>query len=444
MAPHRKLRILAACCLAATVASAPLAANSAPESMLDTDSRLPSCGQSPTDAACESDDVQLLQRDIAVKQHHKLAGAAAGQLSQCVETKDLPGSFKQRLTAFEETCLEWNPTAVEDPRPKGCMGPLEQLVGTWSGNGHAYTWVPTVPFPSQRRQGPTRTATPWYNETLTFEPIMGNTINKGYSDNDHLSPECQVEQALQGVMYTQEIRIGYLGELFQLLHYETGMLMYNTVPGGDSGWSVMRTGAIPRGINFYSQGSHSVVQGSDAKSQLLQEISALDLELLPADKCINGEGHIHPPESDVFNRDAGLTPELTDMHRFLKEPIQRQFVDSFTKIDFPESTSSINPFLQNAATPVDFKSSFIISSVRDKDGTAKQQLQYAQRLEVEFFQRLDCMTCPSLTRDADGCYPNVTEHLSECFVDNSLDQTCSERPFVRWPHVTVGTLTKIA
>jgi len=453
------------CCVTIAVAAA--------GGMLDTDTVGPACETNLAGVACDRDEVQLLQRDLSVEQRGLSAATASGAAaarssvdrstsatSQCVDIppgyagyEDWRGSGKmQRMTSFEESCLRWNPSANGEPaRPDGCLGPLEQLVGTWVGMGHAYTYVPTVPFPSMRRQGPSATGTPWYNETLVFTPIIGTPINKGYSENDHLHGECRVEQALQGVSYTQEIRIGYKNELHQLLHYEHGALMYNAVPAWDTNWTVTRMGAIVRGITFHSYGDYKVVQDGDVKEQLLNELSAFDLDLLSKDKCLDPLGHVgppHVPDGHVvheFQRKPRQGPELADMHDFLRKPVQQaSAVESFTKIDLPSSSVTPSSFLQKAAKPTNFASAIFVASLKDQDGNAKQQLQYAQRLDVEFFQRLDCITCPGLTRDETGCYHNVTRQLDQCFVDNSLDPTCSEKPYISWPHVTVNTLTKVA
>mmetsp|Transcript_99074 Transcript_99074/g.256141 ORF Transcript_99074/g.256141 Transcript_99074/m.256141 type:complete len:469 (-) Transcript_99074:52-1458(-) len=462
---HHLLCSVVACRVAVVAAAA--------GAMLDTDAAGPACGENLAGVACDQDDVQLMQREFSVK-HRGLSEAVAGGVaaarssadpsssstSQCVDIppgsdkyEDWRGSGKmQRMTSFEESCASWNPSAKGVPaRPDGCLGPLEQLVGTWVGSGHAYTYVPTLPFPSMRRQGPSATATPWYNETLVFTPIIGTPINKGYSDNNHLHPGCRVEQALHGVSYTQEIRIGYKDELHQLLHHEHGMIMYNVMPGWDDNWTVGRMGVIPRGITFQSYGDHKLVRDGDVKEQLLNELSAFDLDLLSKDKCLDPLGHVgppHVPDGHVvheFQRKPRQGPELADMHDFLRKPVQQaSAVESFTKIDLPLSSVAPNSFLQNAAKPTNFASAIFIESLKDQDGNAKQQLQYAQRLDVEFFQRLDCITCPGLTRDETGCYHNVTRQLDQCFVDNSLDPTCSEKPYISWPHVTVNTLTKVA
>jgi len=447
----------AACC-------AILAASAAPEGMLDTDPAAASCRLAPDGSPyCKGEDVQLYQHDLSLNQRRLQrdvsdmstieSGIDPSATSECVEVPldsqtheaGRGSGWTQRLTHLEDACLNWNPSQAEEPpRPSGCLGPLAQLVGTWQGFGHATIWEPVAPFPSMQLQGPRFTVAPRYYETLTFKPIIGTAVNKGYSGNKHMNAKCRVEQALQGLTYTQEVHISWGGELHKLLHAETGALMYNAVPGGDSNWTVSRMGALARGITFNAHGNHQEYQGDDVKSRLIRELSALDLRTTPTDKCIDYLSKVEAEYDSNMTSSVDMHSYLID-HSYAIEPIeQSSTVERVTKIDFPQATILNSPFLDKAAKTTNFKSTFFIESVRLENGDLEQRLQYAQSCQLEFSQRLDCISCPGLSRDANGCYPQVTKNLSGCFVDVSRDPSCSQKPYISWPHVQVADLKRVA
>lgn len=350
----------------------------------------------------------------------------------------------QKLDSFQESCRAWIPSAAEiPPRPEGCLGPLESLVGTWKGYGRGYSWVPVVPMPALKLSGPKFTSTAQYRDEIVVEPIIGAILNKAYNDNDQLHPSCRVDQALHGLSYRQEVRIEYEGEFHTLLHLETGNVMYNVVPGWDANYTLSRNGATPRGITFETYGSHAEFVGEDLREQLVQDMAVLDIKMLPTDRCVDATARLGDV-ADTRSNDPDARESLVDMRSMLVDAVNAESlpVVKYTKLSFTESTVNGGAFLSKAANPANLKAFYYILHFQNPTtGEVTQKLFTIQYSTMDFFQRLDCITCPGLVRDSDGCYPLVTQDsLDGCFVDNSLDPTCSEKPYISWPHIQVGFL----
>jgi hypothetical protein len=188
-----------------------------------------------------------------------------------------------------------------------CLGPLAKLIGRWEGTfGKTYSALPQYEPLSENEATKIEhfAGTPpgqptaffhalknqTYKETLTFTPIPGPVLNRGYENADGLNPKCQSNQYLTGVQYTQQVFLtnptDLDGSTDELVHAETGMWMYNAVPASGGGtaddFTVSRMSVIPHGVSMVADGQWTTVTGpSDAnvgvKDQLLAAINAIDM-----------------------------------------------------------------------------------------------------------------------------------------------------------------------
>jgi hypothetical protein len=245
------------------------------------------------------------------------------------------------------------------------------------------------------------------DETLDFKDITGTGIaNRG---------ELQKDIALGGIAYRQEIRDRFDNSP---QHFEPGV--WANVPATNNPQepsTVVRMGSIPHGTTINLQGTGFTVPAPqfDAASITPFTIGSRD----------DGQtGLVHFPEEDLTqpspsrtpsNEVAGLTPgQLKNPNLFLSQAIAGQTILSTTVLVVTSDTSAANskPNAGGGADNIAFlvggvggpnaktdrvTATFWIERVRDQSGIEFDQLQYTQRVLLNF---------------------------------NGLS----------WPHVTVGTL----
>lgn len=160
------------------------------------------------------------------------------------------------------------------------LGPLEQLVGTWSGPGFNTIWRPHFPSSPQDRFLELNITT----ETLAFTEIKGPIPNRGL-----LMPDID----MFGVTYMQQISEAENGAG---LHIEPGI--WATVPATTNPEvppTVVRMGSIPHGTVILAQGSAFTVESGPRID---------DNNIIPFPP-----GTPPPPNSD-FDSAAAKFPEL--------------------------------------------------------------------------------------------------------------------------------------
>jgi hypothetical protein len=205
------------------------------------------------------------------------------------------------LTSDSNTCASLHGKHVHGD----CLGPLQQLLGTWEGAfGKVYTAVPRWALSDGTNNGQSND-TRWhgysdsdlhcgmgqvpgkptaytktikqqtYKEKIVFTPIYGAVRNRGYADADHINPRCEGDQTLTGVRYnvyiTQTSATDSDGERGGVLHEEVGMWMYNAVPTVIDDWNISRMAVIPHGVAVVAQGNFTTFLGSLLKEQLIKE-----------------------------------------------------------------------------------------------------------------------------------------------------------------------------
>lgn len=195
------------------------------------------------------------------------------------------------------------PGGAAPPDPPGLPAPLDALVGTWSGPGFNAIWRPHFPAaPQDRFLELNATA-----ETLTFSAINGAIPNRGL-----LQPDIN----MFGVTYHQQI--SDTEQPPNGLHNEPGI--WAVVPQTTDpleGPTVVRMASIPHGTTILAQGTVLTVQGPPIIH---------DNDIIPFG--LNGG---HPVKSD-FATAEGIFPELNlstaTQFRSMSPSVTQQMVEN--------------------------------------------------------------------------------------------------------------------
>lgn len=287
------------------------------------------------------------------------------------------------------------------------FGELEGLIGTWKGvKGWSLISVPAYGGPADAPKFELIVQN--YTEILTFTAVDTPVENEGGTET----------QFIGAIEYEQRI---HDFDTKELIHVENGMFMYlndiktNTNPAESitAPYSIARSGTIPHGNAILVLGRVKTTKsGPDFK-----EISSMpseedqdgaprgffdqfesEQERLTVQDIVIGEPskifNVYNPNDNLVRDNKGLEIQDT-IHMTL---------DSKNK----GSVGNI-PFLQKHAMATNVFSDFWLQTIKlPMSGKTSQQLQYSQTVDIEFHQKF-----------------NGKEGL------------------IKWPHVTVNTLTKI-
>jgi hypothetical protein len=283
---------------------------------------------------------------------------------------------------------EFRLSSVSNPVVENPLGPLAQLLGTWNGTGFNQIWRP-FSQPGQDRfleLNETR-------EILSFEAIPGDIPNRGL-----LQPDIN----LHGVRYLQQIQdahvMGPNGHGVGI-HLEPGLwLSIPTTANPAEPPSVARLANIPHGTAFVAQGTATVIPG--APSFFVTDISPFP---------IGQPGNAHRfPEQDLaaptqFRTAPGDIPDLVqaiidDPNRLLAAAATGKNITATTVLNV--STSPIHPPMPGGGTnniaflvggsggpnaqAAAVSATFWIETIVAGDGTQTLQLQYSQRVLLNF------------------------------------------------------------
>lgn len=249
------------------------------------------------------------------------------------------------------------------PNPQ--LGPLTDLAGTWVGAGFNVIWLPVFHgYPDFRLK---LNAT---NETLTITKIGGNIPNRG---------SVQADLNFLGLHYLQQVSDTVThGQL----HIEPGMWL--NLPSAPAGTQrrvgiIARLATIPHGNALLAQGTafHTVV---------------------PAFKLENTiPGPPPPPQAEAMLRSAMLphgippgsakNPNLVLAAAIAGQTIVRTVViEIATNFVTNPPSGGINniAFVEANANATRMSATFWIESVKQRDGSLTLQLQYSQRVILNF------------------------------------------------------------
>lgn len=285
------------------------------------------------------------------------------------------------------------------------FGELEGLIGTWKGvKGWSLISVPA--------RGATKGSSSFklivqnYTEILTFKAVDTLVENKGGALNQNIG----------AIEYEQRI---HDFDTKELIHIENGMFMYMNDIVLDSGtvikpdYRIARSATIPHGNSILLLGE--VEKKEDGLT--IKEISSLpspeDREGAPSgffaqyaseQKRLTVKDIVTTKPSKIFN-------VFNPNDNLIRDNKGLEIIDT-THITLDSDNEGIVgniPFLQKHATATKVVSDFWLETVKlPMSGENFKQLQYSQNTVIEFHQKFN---------DKQG--------------------------LIKWPHITVNTLTKV-
>lgn len=302
------------------------------------------------------------------------------------------------------------------------FGPFEKLLGTWEGT----RGINVVSLPAW--EDATASASfvllgHEYNETLTFSPILGQVLNRGYSHANQLNPIAQLDQVIVGVTYHLRVVDSTTAEL---LHVENGQWLWNEVPGVDQQWSVSRAAMIPHGVSLVALGQNSSMKGTEVEAEMLAMKSSDDWRATPQNLGLAPPGYFEGKLRAGCNSKDG-SPSMADctnpVGRLLEDigSVQNMNVTKLQVSSLHDGASlAMLPNIRAQVENKAFNATFWIESITDEEGNIYEQLQYAQNVFLSFETNFDCSSYPM---------------SSSCSFGDSL---------IHWPHIQVNTLRKTA
>ncbi|HET9639071.1 MAG TPA: heme-binding protein [Allosphingosinicella sp.] len=267
------------------------------------------------------------------------------------------------------------------------FGHLDGLAGNWHGaNGFNLIAVPD-------QKGDFELLIDPYTEDLVVTKVPATTPNRGLTVIENI-PTLQYATTISETADSKN----------SLMHVEGGFWELSTQPGRNAGFDIFRIASVPHGNAVEAMGNSSVCEGPPDFEAHFSALPTGDLPILSGytDKYI-GEP-LYPDFSPLFPT------------RTLSNYLQKQ-IDSGLKVTktvtLQVSTrnkggiSNIASIRTNA-NATEFDAIFWIETLEDSDGHVFRQLQYVQRIMIEFPIKADL--------------PGQT---------------------IAWPHVNVNTLTTI-
>jgi hypothetical protein len=267
------------------------------------------------------------------------------------------------------------------------FGNLAGLVGNWHGaNGFNLIAVPD-------QKGDFELLIDPYTEALTIAKVPATTPNRGLIVIENI-PTLQYSTIISETA----------DKMNSLMHVEGGFWELCPLSGRNAGFDIFRIASVPHGNAVEAMGNSSVSAGPPDFDGDFNAVPTGDLPPLSGytDKYI-GEP-LYPDFSPLF-------PTHT-LSKYLQKQIDAGFKVTKT-VTLRVSTRNKGGIaniasLRTNAKATEFDATFWIETLEDKDGHVFRQLQYAQRIMIDFPIKIDL-----------------------------AGQTIS------WPHVNVNTLTLV-
>jgi len=295
------------------------------------------------------------------------------------------------------------------------LGPLLNLLGTWEGNlGLNVVALPNY-VAGEGSAADFVLVTQNYTERITFSPILGAVLNRGYEDANQCDPTGQLNQTLLGVTYTLHVhKIGSDGKPGQLIHAENGQWLHQVADGIDTDWTVSRMAMIPHGSAVIALGSWAAKSGEGVKDTMEALLESRAYSSLPQNLGVAPFGYTDP----YLNAGHDVEQPI----RLLMEDLGSD-VANMDAIQMDITTTGSGGSIGMLPNPKAqvfneaFNATFWIETVKDDRGKVHyQQLQYVQSVFMDFKVKFvpDCQT-------------------------NDAAMDC----LIKWPHVQVNTLRKV-
>ena len=280
----------------------------------------------------------------------------------------------------------------------GNLGPLELLVGRWTGKGLNIIWRPSNQPGADHFLELNVTG-----EQLEFDPIPGDIPNRGLRQSDI---------SMRGLRYLQQIQDANTGGG---LHIEPGVWAF--VPGTSNPLepeTVVRMASIPHGTTVLAQGTFGALSGPPTipPASITPMMQALpNMTMTFAESNLAQPSGSRSPPLQI----SGITqPMLDDPNSLLRADLLGKSVRQTTFL-----------MVSSAATPVigggTANTAFLIGG---SDGPNAQASLVTATFWIEELEVLP------------GMPPAVQLQYSQTVM---LDFNG-----VRWPHVSVATLQKVA
>ena len=313
------------------------------------------------------------------------------------------------------------PAVANDPE----LGPLNDLPGKWVSQGRGWNMI-ALPFAAVAAP-PFRLLLNQYDEELDFTLVDKAVPNRGITD---ANPRAEKDQLVVTLDYQQSVRqvasvdapvSGKAGDPGQAIHHEPGLWLYMT-NHVENNIDVGRLSTIPHGNSVLALGTSDLLQSPDTAT-LIPDISGLPTGIANTD--INDPNNRYLAPYKLFH-DAPFMGTVAGVPGFpgfdpvaptglLKLALQGVEVKRTTvlSVDTATQTGGISniPFVVQQADARRMVSTFWIHELCETDDQGKPRflMQYLQDVALDFLPRTD--GTPGL---------------------------------IRWPHVSINTLEKVA
>ena len=320
------------------------------------------------------------------------------------------------------------------------LGPLEQLLGIWTGNGTGWNMI-ALPFqnaPSSPAGFKFRLLMNQYDEQLRFDFVDDNVPNRGLSrpgdpDFDQFVVTLDYQQRIAQVVAEDRPHSGEAGASGLPIHHEPGLWLYDKnrkakddqIEGDnvtEVTLDVARLASIPHGNSVLALGRSEQHVGmpeipplSGLPSGRFEDVRTPDYDF-KSDPYL--EPYKHYIDSPFMGNVAdpvfpGFSPaDMNDILRFANKGVTVVRTTTLT-VDSTRKTGGITnaPFSVREAEPVNMKSTFWIQELEEKDeaGKPRLRLQYSQVVMLHFF------------RPREDEFPGLAV----------------------WPHISIATLEKM-
>lgn len=329
--------------------------------------------------------------------------------------------------------------------PRQELGPLEQLLGVWTGKGTGWNMI-ALPFhkaPAPPAGFKFRVLMNQYDEELQFTFVDDDVPNRGLSrpsqpDFDQFVVTLDYQQKIAQIAAEDRPSSGGLaGPVGLPIHHEPGLWLYeknrrstdDQIKGdavSEVELDVARLASIPHGNSVLALGKSEVHHGmppippiSGLPSGRFEDVTTPDYDFRSAtDPDPYFEPYRHYIDNPFMGNVTapgfpGFSPaDMNAILRFANQNVEIVRTTTLT-VDSTRKSAGISnvPFSVREAEPVSMKSTFWIQELAEKDeqGNPKLRLQYSQVVMLHFFRPRE-------------------DELPERAV---------------WPHISIATLDKL-
>ena len=354
---------------------------------------------------------------------------------------DTGSPFDRRTRKFADVIP---PTLVQRQKlsnraapPPGHLGPLENLLGVWTGRGTGWNMI-ALPFQGAPPGSKFRVLMNQYDEELQFTFVDDDVPNRGLSrvgasDPDQFVVTLDYQQRIVQVAAEDRPPSDFAGAPGLPIHHEPGLWLYeknrrskdDQIIGdqvSEIELCVARLASIPHGNSVLAIGHSEVHKGMPAIPPVSGLPSGQFEDVLTPDYDFRSDPYLEPFRHYIDNPFMGnvgvpgfpgFSPaDMNQILRFANQGLDIVRTTTLT-VDTTRKRAGISnvPFSVREAEPVSMKSTFWIQELAEKDesGNPRLRLQYSQVVMLHFF------------------HPRQDEFPGKA----------------AWPHISIATLEKV-